>query len=156
MIRTLVLAACAMLALAGTPRAETDVARWNRLMLDAAMATRSNDLVIARMLAVVHRATYDAWAAYDAQAAGIHLDGNMRRPAAERTEANKREAIAHAAFHTLVDLMPTERPRFMAASRGQRRLAGRRRAGWQPCCNRSPRGCARTCGCASGRIKPAG
>jgi hypothetical protein len=117
MIRTLVLAACAMLALAGTPRAETDVARWNRLMLDAAMATRSNDLVIARMLAVVHRATYDAWAAYDAQAAGIHLDGNMRRPAAERTEANKREAIAHAAFHTLVDLMPTERPRFMAALR---------------------------------------
>lgn len=123
MTRSLLVAICATLMLARAVQAETDVARWNRVMIEAAIATRSNDLVIARMLAVVHRATYDAWAVYDGQAAAINLDAGMRRPATERTEANKREAIAHAAFHTLVDLMPGERQRFEATLRAASAVA---------------------------------
>ena len=123
MTRSLLVAICATLMLARAVQAETDVARWNRVMIEAAIATRSNDLVIARMLAVVHRATYDAWSVYDEQAAAINLDAGMRRPATERTEANKREAIAHAAFHTLVDLMPGERQRFEATLRAASAVA---------------------------------
>ena len=74
MTRSLLVAICATLMLARAVQAETDVARWNRVMIEAAIATRSNDLVIARMLAVVHRATYDAWSVYDEQAAAINLD----------------------------------------------------------------------------------
>ncbi len=50
-----------------------------------------------RTLAVVHNAMYDAWAACDAKAVGTRFGGGLRRPAAERTEANKRKAVSFAA-----------------------------------------------------------
>ncbi len=42
----------------------------------------------ARALAIVHTAMYDAWAAYDPVATGVHWDGDLRRPLAERDEAH--------------------------------------------------------------------
>src|SRR5215203_4642880 len=43
----------------------------------------------SRMLAILGTCMYDAWAAYDEKAVGTRLGGKLRRPAAERTEANK-------------------------------------------------------------------
>ncbi|MGW0535107.1 DUF6851 domain-containing protein [Streptomyces sp. NPDC003032] len=67
-----------------------------------------------RTLAVVHNAMYDAWAAYDAKAVGTQLGGELRRPAAERTEANKRQTVSFAAHRALSDLFPRQRATFDA------------------------------------------
>ena len=53
---------------------------------------------------MVHTAMYDAWSQYDATATGVLLGGRFRQPPAERTEANKNEAISYAAYRVLVDL----------------------------------------------------
>lgn len=47
----------------------------------------------SRMLGVVVTCMYDAWAAYDARAVGTRLGGALRRPADERTAANKAAAV---------------------------------------------------------------
>ena len=68
--------------------------------------------MVARALAVVHTSIFDAWAAYDATAVGTQFGGTLRRPAAERTDENKRSTISHAAYRTLVDLFPDQAPAF--------------------------------------------
>ena len=113
------LAITAGLGIEPVAAAETPVAVWNRAAVDAVGATRTNDLVTSRALAVVHRAMFDAWSVYDATAVGVRLDtAALRRPGAERTDANKTIAIAYAAYGTLVDLFPTERARFDKTLRG--------------------------------------
>jgi hypothetical protein len=51
---------------------------------------------------------FDAWAQYDTVAIPT-LGHPARRPEAERTAANKREAISYAAFGVLSDLFPSDR-----------------------------------------------
>jgi hypothetical protein len=51
---------------------------------------------------------YDAWAAYDDSAIGTQLGGALRRPASERTLANKEQAISYAAYRALVDVLPVD------------------------------------------------
>src|SRR5207237_1710727 len=53
-------------------------------------------------------AMYDAWAAYDAKAVGTRLGGKLRRPARERTDANKARAIAYAACRALLFVHPED------------------------------------------------
>ena len=60
--------------------------------------------VSSRMFGIVVTAMYDAWAAYDDKAVGTQLGGKLRRPPAERTEANKRKAIAYATYRALLYL----------------------------------------------------
>ncbi len=94
-------------------RAETTVVRWNKAAIEAVKASASSDLVTSRALAVLHRAMYDAWTPYDEAAAGVRLDAaGLRRPAEERTEANKSVAVSYAAYHALIDLFPGETARF--------------------------------------------
>jgi len=62
----------------------------------------------ARALAIVHTCMYEAWAAYDEHAVGTQLRGALRRPASERTEANKERAVSYAAYHALVDVLPAD------------------------------------------------
>lgn len=57
----------------------------------------------SRMLMIITTAMYDAWAAYDDKAVGTRLGGKLRRPVSERTEANKRVAIAYATYRAMVD-----------------------------------------------------
>lgn len=61
---------------------------------------------MARALAIAHTCIYDAWAAYDNEAAGTRLGGSLRRPAKERTLANTNQAISFAAYRAAVDLLP--------------------------------------------------
>ena len=89
--------------------------RWNEALLAAVRAGRLGPPVVARAIAVVHTAMYDAWAAYDERAVGTRLGGLLRRPAADRVDEKGREAaVGHAAYRTLVDLFPAEQPRFDA------------------------------------------
>jgi hypothetical protein len=55
---------------------------------------------------------YDAWAAYDANAVGTRLGASLRRPADERTDANKTRAVSYAAYRALSDLYPSVQPVF--------------------------------------------
>ena len=90
------------------PAASDDVVlKWDEQALAEIRATRPGPTVVARALAVVHTAMYDAWAAYDATAVGTRLGGSLRRPAEERTADFKSKAISYAAYRALLDLFPT-------------------------------------------------
>src|SRR5207244_6637581 len=82
--------------------------QWSNMCLQAVRDTKPGPPMVARAIAIVHTCMYDAWAAYDPFAVGTRLGSSLRRPAAERTLANKNEAISYAAYRALVDLFPTE------------------------------------------------
>jgi membrane-associated phospholipid phosphatase len=92
-------------------RKKTDdtVLRWNSALLQAVRNLRSNPVVTARALAVVHTAMYDAWAAYDRDAVGTRTGASMRQPKGERTQENKRTAVSYAAYRALCDLFPSQK-----------------------------------------------
>src|SRR5205823_10687290 len=80
------------------------VLQWDNVALQAIRVTKPGPPIVARALAIVHTAMYDAWAAYDDQAIGTRLGGSLRRPAVERTLVSKNEAVSFAAYRALVDL----------------------------------------------------
>lgn len=80
--------------------------QWNRVALEGIRTSHLGAPMVSRALAIVHTCIYDAWAAYDERAIGTELKGALRRPPAERTLANKEEAISYAAYRALVDVMP--------------------------------------------------
>jgi hypothetical protein len=86
--------------------------QWLDIILEA--SARSVDRggarpsILSREMAMAVTAMFDAWAAYDAQAVGTRLGSTLRRPAPERTEANKGKAIAFAVHRVLVDLYPED------------------------------------------------
>lgn len=90
----------------------TTVVQWNEAALEAIRITHPGPPMVARSLAILHTCIYDAWAAYDPVAAGTRLGGTLRRPAADRTAANKEKAASYAAYRALVDQYPTEAIRF--------------------------------------------
>ncbi|MGK7902290.1 MAG: DUF6851 domain-containing protein [Hormoscilla sp.] len=64
--------------------------------------------IASRAYAMVHTASFDAWAAYDPEALGTQLGDDLQRPAEENTPENKTEAMSYAAYRVLEDLFPTE------------------------------------------------
>jgi hypothetical protein len=97
------------------------ILKWNEQVLGSIRADPkgTGPTVTARALGIVHTATYDAWAAYDAVAKGTRLGSQLRRPAAERTEANKTKAISYAAWRTLSWLFPGRKSTYDAALTAQ-------------------------------------
>jgi hypothetical protein len=85
------------------------VIRWNNAALQGVRDSKIGPPMVSRALAIVHTAIFDAWAAYDAFAVGTRLGGSLRRPAAERSLANKNAAISFAAYRAAVDLFPGDR-----------------------------------------------
>jgi hypothetical protein len=63
----------------------------------------------SRMLMIITTAMYDAWTAYDDKAVGTRLGGKLRRPPSERTETNKRIAIAYATYRAMLDMFPEDK-----------------------------------------------
>jgi hypothetical protein len=61
------------------------VLRWDEEALTAVRTTKPGPTVVARVLAIVHTAMYDAWAAYDAKALGTRMGSSLRRPPGEWT-----------------------------------------------------------------------
>jgi hypothetical protein len=86
----------------------TVVTQWNDAALEAIRVTHPGPPIVARALAITHTCMYDAWAAYDGRAKGTRYGINLRRPAGERTQANKEKAISFAAHECLSDLFPSE------------------------------------------------
>jgi hypothetical protein len=97
---------CGMAASARAAGPESVVLQWNDTALQAIRDTHPGPPMCARDLAIVATCMYDAWAAYDPTAVGTRLGGTLRRPAAERTLANKNQAISFAAYRALADLFP--------------------------------------------------
>jgi hypothetical protein len=97
---------------------DTVVVTWNDACLEAIRTTRPGPPIVARALAMLHTAIYDAWAAYDRRALGTRFGGALRRPADEATGANRRKAISFAAYRALVDLFPSEQASFNALMTG--------------------------------------
>lgn len=60
---------------------------------------------VARTVGILYTAAYDAWAAYDNVAQPRHST-TPRRPAAQRTLANRRKAVSQAIYRTLLDQIP--------------------------------------------------
>jgi hypothetical protein len=97
------------------PRADDNaVLRWGEQGLAAIRALKTGPTVNARALAIVHTAMYDAWAAYDATAVGTRLGGSLRRPAAERNDAYKSQAVSYAGYRALLNLFPSRAADFRA------------------------------------------
>jgi hypothetical protein len=84
------------------------LASWNSAALQGIRDAKLGAPVVARALAIVHTCMYDAWAAYDERAVGTQLSGALRRPASERTLANKEQAISYAAYRALADVLPVD------------------------------------------------
>ena len=86
------------------------VSDWNAAALAEvrlSRALRNGPPIVARALAIAHTCIYDAWAAYDDTAVGTtDTEGSRRRPAEERTDANKAKAISFAAYRCLGNLYP--------------------------------------------------
>lgn len=85
----------------------TLVVQWNQVALEAIRQIHPGPPMVARMLAILHTAIYDAWAAYDPVAVGTRLGDILRRPKADHTEQNKAKAISYAAYPVLVNLFPS-------------------------------------------------
>ena len=85
---------------------------WLEVVLEAAAREVDRDgarpTILSRAMAVAVTSMYDAWAAYDDKAVGTRLGGKLRRPPAERTQANKEKAIAYAVYRALMDLYPED------------------------------------------------
>jgi hypothetical protein len=93
----------------GQHASEDDILTWNKIAIRTASSNNCGDLVMVRALAIMHTAMFDAWAQYDTTAIPT-LGHPTRRSDAERTFANKREAISYAAFGVLGDLFSSNRP----------------------------------------------
>jgi PAP2 superfamily len=114
-IRTKLALACALLlGTVGAAQAATLVTDWNDQALQAVRATRMAPPIFARANAIVNTAMFDAWAAYDNKANGTQLGGELRRPASERTDANRRKAMSFAAYRALAELFPSRTAQFNA------------------------------------------
>lgn len=99
----------------GTPppcRDDNAILIWDEMLLRVIRLhpPQTGPTVTSRALAVLHTATYDAWAAYDAVAVPTLANGNVRQPESERLGQtgldNKREAISYAAYRVLRNLFP--------------------------------------------------
>ncbi len=86
--------------------AESIETQWNNAAISAVRTTNSGPTKTARALAITYTCMYDAWAAYDYQANGTQLAGDLRQPVYKRTDINKSEAMSYAARDCLADLFP--------------------------------------------------
>lgn len=107
------LAVCCI-ARGGAPESPNAAVLWNRAALEGVRGSHMGAPMVSRALAIVHTCMYDAWAAYDERAIGTELKRALRRPPAERTLANKKQAVSYAAYRALVDVMPAGTARVYA------------------------------------------
>jgi hypothetical protein len=88
----------------------TDVVEWNFEMTQATRTVAMGPTNGTRLYHMIHGSIYDAWAMYDDAALPVALDAGLRRPAAERTDENKRAAVNYAAFYAIDRVFPEYDP----------------------------------------------
>jgi hypothetical protein len=94
------------------PLYDNAVTFWNKVALDAIRRAFPGPPVVARALALVHTAQYEAWSQYDDKAVGTLLGDKYRQPVDQRTWWNKTDAMSYAAYRVLSDLFPTQQDYF--------------------------------------------
>jgi hypothetical protein len=91
------------------------ILKWDEQLLSVIRAYpgKTGPTITARAIGILHTATYDAWAYYDATAVDTRQNlrpppptPSPRRPTSERTVENKSKAISFAAYRVLTDLFP--------------------------------------------------
>jgi hypothetical protein len=91
----------------GVPTSFNDnvVVKWNDELLQTIRANPAGTgpTITARAIGVLHTAMYDAWAAYDSVADGVHYRG---KATGASDLASKQKAISFAAYETLAWLFP--------------------------------------------------
>src|SRR5262245_3891563 len=99
-----ILASAALLGLLAGPRidaqdlmeasaADNVVLQWDNALLEAIRLAPPGPTVVARSIAILHTAIFDAWSAYDSAALPTIQRRVWRRPLSERTAANQIVAI---------------------------------------------------------------
>ena len=99
---------------ASTASAASIVTEWLDQALPYGQEVAWEPTVGARFFAVLHTAMYDAWTAYDPIAVGVVSGTILKGLGGANNEANKREAISHAAFTVLLALAPQHRHALIA------------------------------------------
>ena len=74
---------------------------WDKAVQVAIAEEGSGPTVASRAIAMVHTAIYDAWAAGDETAEGVHYDGDV-----DWSDERIGVAMSHAAHATLTYLFP--------------------------------------------------
>ncbi len=91
----------------GKKAGDTVVVRFNAAALEAIRETHPGPPIVARSLAVLHTCMYDAWAAYDKRASGVHFRKSLlSRDVRGSKKKAAEEAMSYAAHSALVDLFP--------------------------------------------------
>ena len=93
----------------GQFQSDNVVLRWDSAALQCIRTVKPGPPMVARGLAMVHTAMFDAWAPYDGVAISTRLGASLRRPAQESTLDNKNKAASYAAYDVLLDLFPTQK-----------------------------------------------
>jgi hypothetical protein len=91
------------------PRASSPILAWNAIALCAIRAADAGTAHAARALNILHTSMYNAWAAYDGTARQAPPGHPVRLPRAERSAANARCAMHHAAWRALAACLPAQR-----------------------------------------------
>jgi hypothetical protein len=90
---------------------------WNEVVIDAIRNGTLGPPMVARALAIIHTAMYDAWAPFDFIALAS-LPGATKRfkrsTSGAETLRRKEVAISYAAYRTLLDLYPAQKAKFDA------------------------------------------
>lgn len=107
--QALVLSALCSLGLPAEASAETDVVRWNQVMLQSIALNPPAPTLVTWRMHLVSSAVYDAWAVYDDVALAYHTGDLLRRPAAERTDANRSAAVSQAFYGALSYVYPNQK-----------------------------------------------
>ncbi|MEN9558811.1 MAG: hypothetical protein RLZZ502_22 [Pseudomonadota bacterium] len=89
------------------PYKASAVVDWNNIALQAVRDTAMGPPPTARAMAILHTATFDAWAAFDAKAVPVMNAAPAKSASSERTEQNKTTAVSFAAYAVLNNLFPS-------------------------------------------------
>ena len=87
----------------------TSVVKWNEVLLQCIRIQKLGPPMVARGIGLVYTAGFDAWACYDDVAVPTTAMADFRRPASERTLANREKAYSYAVARTMADLFPAGR-----------------------------------------------
>ena len=94
---------------ASTAKAASIVTEWLDQALPYAQEVAWEPTVGSRFFSILQTAIYDAWTAYDLVAVGVASGTVLKGQGGANNEANKREAISHAAFTVLQTFAPQHR-----------------------------------------------
>ena len=82
---------------------------WNEFFLDCVAQSNLGPTVTARAMQIGHTAIFDAWAAFDDEAVGVHsrIEASDALTSAGNYDAALAEAISYAAYTAALQVFPT-------------------------------------------------